>query len=448
MNVHVAVRAEEQWPRVKDRLQSSVGNDVYEAWFARMDFESVHNESVRLSVPTRFLKSWILAHYAERVLSCWQAEMPDVHHIDLAVRSCARPITPPAPKKEPVPVKPKSDGGTKPITELRTKALAPASANHDALGGSPLDPRLTFANFVGGRSNTLAYAAARQVAYGKCGEPVLFNPLYIHAGVGLGKTHLLQAMTWAGNAVGERKVLYLTAEKFMFGFIAAFKTQSLLAFKETLQGIDVLIVDDLQYVQGKSSQLELYHALNLLLNAGRQVVVGADRPPCDLESFDDRLRSRLSGGLVVEIGSLGEELRLQILKSRVASVSVYDGTFVVPEDVLVYLSKAITSSGRELIGAINRLAAHSKLNDIPITVELAEREIRDMIRPGEPKRIKIEDIQRVVARQYHVSRSDILSSRRTWNIVRPRQVAMYLAKVLTLRSLPEIGRRFGGKDHT
>ena len=197
------------------------------------------------------------------------------------------------------------------------------SASHDALGGSPLDPRLTFASFVVGRSNTLAHAAARQVAEGRRGDSVMFNPLYIHAGVGLGKTHLLQAVTWAGNSGSERKVLYLTAEKFMYGFVAALKTQTALAFKEALRGIDVLVIDDLQFLQGKSTQAEFCHTLNALIDAGRQVVIAADRPPSDLESLDDRVRSRLAGGLVVEMGSLGEELRLGILKSRVAAARAH-----------------------------------------------------------------------------------------------------------------------------
>jgi chromosomal replication initiator protein len=440
---------QDRWSRVKGRLRSSVGDDVYSSWFARMDLESVQHESVRLSVPTTFLKSWIQAHYAERVLSCFQAEMPEVHRIDLTVRSAARCLTPVA-KELPVNLEaraPQRADGRPPI-ELRSTAIAPVSANHDALGGSPLDPRLTFASFVVGRSNTLAHAAARQVAEGRRGDAVMFNPLYIHSGVGLGKTHLLQAVTWAGNAGGERKVLYLTAEKFMYGFVAALKTQTALAFKEALRGIDVLVIDDLQFLQGKSTQAEFCHTLNALIDAGRQVVIAADRPPSDLESLDDRVRSRLAGGLVVEMGALVEELRLGILKQRVAAARTHHASFDVPEPVLDYLARTITHNGRDLEGAINRLLAHSKLNAQPVTLEMAEREVRDLIRPQEPKRIKIEDIQRVVARQYNVSRSDLLSSRRTANVVRPRQVAMYLAKTLTLRSLPEIGRRFGGRDHT
>ena len=439
---------QERWTRVKGRLRSTVGEDVYTSWFARMDLESVRDESVHLSVPTRFLKSWIQAHYAERVLSAWQAELPEVHHIDLTVRSAMRAV---APVKEVAPnmeARRVERAEVRAPIDLRAAATAPVSANHDALGGSPLDPRLTFASFVVGRANTLAQAAARQVAEARRGDPVMFNPLYIHAGVGLGKTHLLQAVTWSGNAGGERKVLYLTAEKFMYGFVAALKTQTSLAFKEALRGIDVLVIDDLQFLQGKSTQAEFCHTLNALIDAGRQVVIAADRPPSDLESLDDRVRSRLAGGLVVEMGALGEDLRLGILKSRVAAARVHHASFDVPDQVLDYLARTITHNGRDLEGAINRLLAHSKLNSQPVTLEMAEREVRDLIRPQEPKRIKIEDIQRVVARQYNVSRSDLLSSRRTANVVRPRQVAMYLAKTLTLRSLPEIGRRFGGRDHT
>jgi chromosomal replication initiator protein len=255
-------------------------------------------------------------------------------------------------------------------------------------------------------------------------------------------------VTFAGNASGQRKVLYLTAEKFMYGFVQALKSQTALAFKDTLRGIDVLVIDDLQFLQGKSTQAEFCHTLNALIDAGRQVVIAADRPPSDLESLDDRVRSRLAGGLVVEMGSLGEELRLEILRSRVAAVRVHHHGFDVPQAVLEYLARSITHNGRDLEGAINRLLAHNTLSGQPITLEMAEREVRDLIRPQEPKRVKIEDIQRVVARQYNVSRSDLLSSRRTANVVRPRQVAMYLSKTLTLRSLPEIGRRFGGRDHT
>ncbi len=439
---------QERWSRVKGRLKAEVGDDIFSSWFARMDLEAVENETVRLSVPTRFLKSWVQSHYSDRVLSCWQAEEGSVQRIELTVRSAVLRSNAPKPKPD-LQDAPRDqralrlDGGG----ELRGIA-APVSAAHDALGGSPLDPRLTFETYVVGRSNTLAHAAAKQVAVARRGDVVMFNPLYIHAGVGLGKTHLLHAVTWAGNASGERKVLYLTAEKFMYGFVSALKTQNAIAFKEALRGIDVLVIDDLQFLTGKNIQAEFCHTLNALIDAGRQVVIAADRPPTDLESLDDRVRSRLAGGLVVEMGPLGEELRLEILNSRIAAARIHHPGFDVPEPVVAFIAKSVTHNGRDLEGALNRLLAHSKLSGQPVTLEMAEREVRDLIRPQEPRRVKIEEIQRVVSRQYNVSRGDLLSSRRTANVVRPRQIAMYLAKTLTLRSLPEIGRRFGGRDHT
>jgi chromosomal replication initiator protein len=439
---------QERWQRVKNRLRSELGDDVFTSWFARMELDAVDKGAVRLSVPTRFLRNWIQSHYSEKVLSNWQAEDSSITRLELSVRSATM---------RPVAVKPRLAESAMPVREphdgqlnggdMRTNGGAPFMSMHEALGGSPLDPRLTFDTFIVGRSNTLAHAAARQVAASRRGDQLMFNPLYVHAGVGLGKTHLLQAVTWAGNG-GDRKVLYLTAERFMYGFVSALRSQNTLAFKEAVRAIDVLIIDDLQFLQGRSTQAEFCHTLNALIDAGRQVVIASDRPPADLESLDDRVRSRLAGGLVVEIGSLGEELRLEILKSRIAAACIHHPGFEVPTPVLAFIAKSVTHNGRDLEGAVNRLLAHNKLTGQPVTLEMAEREMRDLIRPAEPKRVRIEDIQRVVARQYNVSRADLLSSRRTANVVRPRQVAMYLAKVLTLRSLPEIGRRFGGRDHT
>jgi chromosomal replication initiator protein len=433
-----------RWERVQRRLRVEVGEPIFSSWFASMDLEKVDGERVRLSVPTRFLKSWILAHYAERVLACWQSEEPAVQRVDLTVRSVV--IRTLAPKCK------VAEAAARPIPaaspESATRSFAAPTAPHsEALGGSPLDARLTFGTFLKGRGNELAQAAARQVGSAQRSDTVMFNPLYIHAGVGLGKTHLLQAIAWAAQAKG-RKALYLTAEKFMYGFVSALKTQTALAFKEALRGIDVLIIDDVQFLQGKSTQAEFCHTLNALVDSGRQVVVAGDRPPSDLESLEDRVRSRLAGGRVVEIGPLDEDLRLEILKARVNAARTHHPGFDVPLPVLGFVAKTVTHNGRDLDGALNRLLAHNKLTGQPVTMEMAELAVRDLVRPQEPKRVKIEDIQRAVARHYNVSRSDMLSSRRTANVVRPRQIAMYLAKTLTLRSLPEIGRRFGGRDHT
>jgi chromosomal replication initiator protein len=439
---------QDRWVRVKKRLRAEVGEDVFSSWFARMEVDGIDTETVRLSVPTRFLKSWIQSHYAERLLACWQSEASEISRIELTVRSAViRTMTQPVKPADPAGAAREFRDSKGTLSDLRAPA-SPVSAFQEALGGSPLDPRLTFETFVVGRSNTLAHAAAKQVAQARRGDPVMFNPLYIHSGVGLGKTHLLQSIAWAGELTAERKVLYLTAERFMYGFVAALRAQNALAFKEALRGIDVLVIDDLQFLQGKSTQVEFCHTLNALIDAGRQVIIAADRPPSELESLDERVRSRLAGGLVVEMGSLGEDLRLEILKARITSAKLHHPGFDVPAAVLTFIAKSVTHNGRDLEGALNRLLAHSKLTGQPITLEMAEREVRDLIRPQEPKRVKIEEIQRIVARQYNVSRADLLSSRRTANVVRPRQVAMYLAKTLTLRSLPEIGRRFGGRDHT
>jgi len=438
---------QERWRRVKERLRSELGDDVFSSWFGRMELETADNGLLRLSVPTRFLRNWIQSHYSERVLAKWQEEEPNVTRLELSVRSATIKV-PTAEPKVPEPLTPSREARAGAAVNGDMRAGVPFLTVHEALGGSPLDPRLTFETFIVGRSNSLAHAAAKQVATSRRGEPLMFNPLYTHAAVGLGKTHLLQAITWAGNNAGDRKMLYLTAERFMYGFVSALRTQTTLGFKEAVRAIDVLVIDDMQFLQGRSTQAEFCHTLNALIDAGRQVVIASDRPPADLESLDDRVRSRLAGGLVVEIGSLGEELRLEILKARIAAARIHHPGFEVPAPVLAFIAKSVTHNGRDLEGAVNRLLAHSKLTGQLVTLEMAEREMRDLIRPAEPKRVRIEDIQRIVARQYNVSRADLLSSRRTANVVRPRQVAMYLAKVLTLRSLPEIGRRFGGRDHT
>ena len=432
------------WQRTQRRLRAELGEDIYLSWFARIELESVDKSGLaHLSVPTRFLRSWIQSHYADRILRAFQAEDADIQRIELSLRTAggrpasARPVA----AASGVAVK----SGAAPTATLgATTEAQPAGGS---LVGSPLDRRMGFDSFLVGRSNALAHAAAQEVAKARPGEPIRYNPLYVHAAVGLGKTHLLHAIAGQAEA-GGRRVLYLTAERFMFGFVNALRAQTALAFKETLRGIDMLVIDDVQFLQGKTVSAEFGHTLNALIDAGRQVVVAADRPPAELESLDDRLRSRLAGGLAVEMASLDEDLRLSILKGRVAAAHESNPGFDVPPSVLSYVARTVTANGRDLDGAVNRLLAHNTLTGAAVTLEMAEEALRDLVRNREPKRVKIEDIQRIVARHYNVSRADILSARRTATVVRPRQIAMYLSKVLTLRSLPEIGRRFGGRDHT
>jgi chromosomal replication initiator protein len=319
----------------------------------------------------------------------------------------------------------------------------------DGFEGSPLDPRYTFQSFVVGAPNRLAHAAALQVAESTPDQPLRYNPLYIHARVGMGKTHLLHAVAWeVKNRNPAAKVLYLTAERFMYSFAEALQTRDAPAFKEKLRMIDLLLIDDMEFLQGRTFQQEFCHTLNSLIDGGKQVVVAADCAPLLLESFDARMRSRLSGGLVAELAALDYELRLKILEKRATEKIASSPGFEVPGDVLDYLATQLTENGRELEGAITRLHAAYQLTGEKVTCDAAENTIGDLIRSKEPKRVKIDDILRIVAKHYGVQRGDLLSSRRNQSIVRPRQIGMYLAKTLTSRSLPEIGRRFGGRDHT
>lgn len=449
----------EQWDRVKKKLRAELGEDVFSSWFARVDLEEHNDGTVRLSVPTRFLKQWIQSHYNERLVGLWQRECETVRRIELTVRGAirSRQTTAPAPAGLATPRRIAAPGSERRIegfsenspvvaAQAATAALGrgDGETSRDVLQGAALDPKYTFDTFVEGESNSLALAAARQVA---SGGAVTFNPLYIHASVGLGKTHLMQAVAAKARASG-RKVLYLTAEHFMYRFVSALKAQSALAFKDTLRSIDLLLIDDMQFLHGKQVQQEFCHTLNALIDGARQVIVAADRAPSELDTLDDRVRSRLSGGLVVGIHEPDFILRRNILSARVASAQRSYPNFEVPDTVLDYIAKHVSSSGRDLEGALNRLVAHNQLTNQPITQEMAELTLRDLIRSSEPRRVKIEDIQRIVSKHYNVTKADLLSARRTRTIVRPRQIAMYLAKVMTPRSLPEIGRRFGNRDHT
>jgi chromosomal replication initiator protein len=431
----------EAWDRVRRRLRAEIGEEVYSSWFPRLELDGIHAGTVRLSVPTRFLKTWIQQHYVERLVALWQEE-GGAERVELIVRTAVlRGPGVAAPVRS---IVAPSAVINRPATEARA---LPNPATTEVGSGSPLDPRLTFATYRLGDSNRLAHAAALKVAAAPAGSGPVFNPLYLHAAVGLGKTHLLQAIAAAGSEHG-RRVVYLTAERFMYGFVAALKSQSAIAFKEQLRGIDTLVIDDLQFLQGKSVQQEFCHTLNALMDSGRQVVIAADRPPAELDALEERVRSRLAGGLVVEIAPLDEELRVEILAARIAALGLQHPGFTVPQDVLGFIARNCGQNGRDLDGALNRLLAHNQLTSRAITLEMAETAVRDLVRSTEPKRVRVDDILRIVAKHYNVTRADILSQRRTANVVKPRQIAMYLAKTLTLRSLPEIGRRFGGRDHT
>ncbi len=437
----------ESWQRVRKRLRSELGEDVFSSWFGRVELEGINCATVYVSVPTRFLKNWLQSHYYDRLLNCSKKEYPQTTCIEFRVRR-------PHDSVEAQNVFPQFSGRLAEPKEGRSERDGPRPRWPRATGsgkfeGSPLDPRFTFESFVTGTSNRLVHAAAQEVTETVSVKPLRYNPLYIQGSVGLGKTHLLHAMSWeVRRRAPHARVLYLTAERFMSSFVQALRARDAVAFKEQLRGIDILLIDDMEFLQGATIQQEFCHALNSLIDGGHQVVVAADRAPAQLDKLDMRMRSRLAGGLVAEFGQMDYELRHRILMRRSGEESVRDPSFKIPPSVIEFLSTRLTDGGRELEGSIIRLRAAYQLTEQPITMETAEHIIRDLMQGAEPKRIKIDDILRIISKHFGVNRSDLLSSRRNRSIVRPRQIGMYLAKQLTSRSLPEIGRRFGNRDHT
>jgi chromosomal replication initiator protein len=436
-------------------LRARLGDDIYSSWFQSMEFEGFDGRVVRASVPVKFLKNWIQSHYADDLLQCCAAEFTGVERIDVALR---QPVFATARASEAAGLA--SGRGKVPSAEPTTAearrvqvqpgpAVVMGRTHINGFEGSPLDPRYTFESFVVGPANRMAHAAAIQVAETVFAEERGFNPLYLHASVGLGKTHLQHAIAWeVKRRAPKANVLYLTAERFRYQFVEAIKSQDAMAFKDKFRLIDILLIDDLEFMRGEKTEQEFEHIINQLLDGGRQVVVASARPPVQLDGLNDRMRSRLQRGLVTEISPMDAQLRLKVLEKRTQEKRAADPSFEISNEVVALLADRLTESGRELEGAVNRLYLTWQLMRAPITLDIAETIIRDLVQGIEPRRIKIEDILRIVSRHFAVSKQDILSQRRHRSVVRPRQIGMYLAKHLTSRSLPEIGRRFGDRDHT
>ncbi|MEC9267290.1 MAG: chromosomal replication initiator protein DnaA [Pseudomonadota bacterium] len=416
----------EQWARVRAALREEFGENAYRSWLKPLTFEGLDGDTVHLSVPTRFMRNWIESQYGERLTALWASERQSIRTVSVR-QAKQRPATQDVP----------DEAAALPDTEITEAPEDVAAANLSA----PIDPRFTFETFIVGKPNELAFAAARRVAEA---PNVPFNPLFLFGGVGLGKTHLMHAI--AGHirtAAPQKKVLYLSAEKFMYQFIRALRYKDTMAFKEMFRSVDVLMIDDVQFIAGKeSTQEEFFHTFNALVDQNRQVVISADKSPAELDGIEDRMKSRLGWGLVAEIHSTTYELRLGILQSKAEQMQVD-----VPVKVLEFLAHRISSNVRELEGALNRLVAYANLVGRPITLENAQDVLHDLLRANDRK-ATIEEIQKRVAEHYNIKVSEMHSARRSRAVARPRQVAMYLSKQLTARSLPEIGRKFGGRDHT
>jgi len=437
-----------QWARIRGRLRAEVGEAAFKSWLNPLIFDGVRDGAVKMALPTRFMRDHVMKHYAERLKLLWSGENPGIRAVEIVVAagSLAAAALAEAPLKVAAPrAKPMARRGGDPGHTNGDAAPAVAAEPEAMLNGAaiqaPLDPRLTFSNFVVGKPNELAFAAARRVADS---TSVPFNPLFLYGGVGLGKTHLMHAIAWEiRNRDPARRVIYLSAEKFMYQFIRALRFRDTVAFKEQFRSVDVLMIDDVQFFSGKdSTQEEFFHTFNALVDQNRQVVISADKSPSDLEGLEERLRSRLGWGLVADIHPTTYELRLGILQSKAEQLRAQ-----IPQKVTEFLAHKIQSNVRELEGALNRIVAHSTLVGRDISLESTQEVLHDLLRAND-RRVTIEEIQKRVAEHYTIRIADMSSARRARAVARPRQVAMYLAKVLTSRSLPEIGRKFGGRDHT
>ncbi len=442
-------KIEKKWGRVQSRLRAELGEEVFASWFGRVEPEGLDSGVIMLSVPTRFLQKWLQSHYSEQLLDCCSAEINGVTGLEFRVRSPHDLMMKKAAERQVKSLEDPNRAEVKTRFYKNKRIGEGVNTGYEGVEGSPLDPRFTFESFVVGAPNRLAYAAAQQITESIQENGPRYNPLFIHADVGLGKTHLLQAIAWeVKRRYPEAKLLYLTVERFMYRFAEALRSRDALAFKDKLRGIDLLLIDDMEFLQGRASQDEFGHTLNTLIDSRKQIVIASDRAPNQLDKLDARMRSRLAGGLVTQMTALDYDTRLKILQKRMREETVRDKGFIVPDSVLEFLANRLTESGRELEGAITRLRAAWQLTGQQITLDAAEHTVRDLMNGAEPKRIRIDDILKAVSKHYGVNRQDLLSKRRTRSIVRPRQIGMFLSKQLTTRSLPEIGRRFGGRDHT
>ena len=419
---------QETWDKVKNRLRKELGDTLYRSWLKPLKLKNINKNTIIFSAETSLVRDRVERQYTDRIISIWSAERPGINNVEVSVEDDQH----------------SKISSLSNIKNKNHKVSSPKNiritSKEDILISS-LDKRLTFENFVVGTPNELAFAAAKRVAEA---DFVPFNPLFLYGGVGLGKTHLMNAIAWVIKKKNpDRKVVYISAEKFMYQFIKALRSKDVMNFKQEFRSVDVLMIDDVQFISGKEhTQEEFFHTFNALVDRGCQIVLSADKSPSDLEGMEERLKSRLGWGLVTDIQPTTYELRLGILQSRAESSGI---TF--PREVLDFIAQKIKSNVRELEGALNRIIAHTTLVGKKITLENTIDVLSDILRANN-KLITIEDIQKKVSEHFSVKMSEMFSARRSKSVVIPRQVAMYLSKELTNLSYPEIGRNFGGKDHT
>ena len=437
----------EGWTRVQQRLKTELGDTIWKSWIKSLRLVDVRDGVATLATESKLTKTRVLSQYADRIRANCCVEWQDVTTVAVEVRrQSAAQRSAVMPEK---PVRASEMGGDAPHNSTDKTPSTPRQPQplndmpidaYDELGGR-LDPRLTFENFIVGGPNNFAFAAAKRMAET---ESPVFNPLFLYGGVGLGKTHLMHAIGWEmKERFPKRRVVYMSAEVFMHRFIKALRHRNTTQFKEEFRSIDVLMIDDVQFIGGKdSTQEEFFHTFNALIDQNKKIIISADKSPMDLSGMEERLRSRLNWGMVADIHPTTFELRVGILQSKAEQQGID-----LPYNVIEFLAHKITTNVRELEGALNRLSAYAHFISGPITIDSVYEVLGDVLRAS-TRQVSIAEIQREVSRHYNIKLDEMHSRRRSQNIVQPRQVAMYLAKNLTSNSYPEIGHHFGGRDHT
>ncbi|MDR1026224.1 MAG: chromosomal replication initiator protein DnaA [Lactobacillus sp.] len=439
------VTVHDQWGQICSQLKTEVGDTAFDSWLKPLTPGTINNGTVSICVPTRFMKNWVIAHYSDRIHKIWEKKNPDIKNINFIVQNTiedSKNLYTPTDRSllkkissTPAPQNLYQSGAANILNNSEAQTFGDQSLS------VPLNPQFTFDNFVVGKTNEFAYAAAKKVAESR---NVSFNPLFLYSGVGLGKTHLMHAIAWQIKKQDpSRNIVYLSAEKFMYKFVRALRYKDTTAFKEQFRSVDVLMVDDVQFMGGKdTTQEEFFYTFNSLIEEGRQIIISADKSPADLEGIETRLKSRLGCGLVADIHPTDFDLRIGILENKARQLGVE-----LPTRVSEFLAQKISSNIRELEGALRRVIAHSQLlSNKEISLEMTQDVLKDMLRSFD-RRTTIDEIQKKVAEHFNISVKEMQSSRRARTVARPRQIAMYLAKQLTSRSLPEIGRKFD-RDHT
>lgn len=442
------------WGQVRQELLKVVGKNNFSAWIEPIAFDRMDERIAHFHVPTSFIGSWVSNNFGDLILRHLASHGVGADRVVFTVAprgAVAANANGAAPAPQPVAsvaaapdrAVPAPAAPAAPVVHAQSAPIAPPAPE---LPGAKLNPAFTFANFVVGKPNELAHAAARRVAETL---DVTFNPLFLYGGVGLGKTHLMHAIAWdLQGRFPEAKILYLSAEQFMHRFVRALREQDTFNFKETFRSVDILMVDDVQFIAGKTStQQEFFHTFNALVEMGKQIVISGDRAPVDMEDLDNRIASRLQCGLVVDIHPTDYELRLSVLQHKAELLATRYSRVHLAEEVLPFLAQKISSNIRELEGALNRLFAFSDLVGRDITIDLTKECLTDVLKASD-KKVTMDEILKKTCEYYKIRPVDLISQNRQRAIARPRQVAMYLCKKLTQRSLPEIGRKFGGRDHT